>query len=247
MSTTPPPKKVSNKEFQRKTRLVKTRSTSPHYRVNIANLPFLTGTSATKSSAFAAQIQNVLFDLKLHNSKVSSYNEKRTKKKVSRNISDSYSEKSVDISECEQDVILHNLEQDFNNFAELLGSLEAEFSEILEEHFILKKQLELLGVKGSEDLKNKIFTVGSKLKEKASMIVTIRKHLKDQKQLNKKLKQSSITPKLKRVKPAVVNDRHYSRSNSIGMPGLIVKQRKEMLNNVKAFHQELKKDDLSWD
>ena len=250
MSRTPPPKKVSDKEFQRKTqrsRQVRTRSTSPHYRVNIADLPFLTGTSATKSPAFAAQIQNVLFDLKLHNPKVCGYKEKLMKRKVSRKISDSYSEKSDDISEWEQDVLLDNLEENFNNFEGLLANLEAEFSEILEEHCILKKQLELLGEKSSEDLKNKILSVGSKLKEKASMIVTIRKHLKDQKELNKKLKRNSTTPKLKRAKPAIVNDKYYSRSSSIGRPGLIAKQRKEMLKNVKAFHQELKKDDLSWD
>ena len=248
VSRTPPPKKVSDREFQRRARRQsRTRSTSPHYRVNIHDLPFLTGTSATKSPAFAAQIQNVLFDLKLHNPKVCGYKEKVMKRKVARKGSSvSSGEKSDDVSEWEQDVLLDNLEQNFNNFEELLGNLEAEFGEILEEHCILKKQLELLGEKSSDELKSKIVSVGSKLKEKAQMIVTIRKHLKDQKELNKKLKKESVTPKLVRVKPAVVNKRS-TRSNSIGRPGLIAKQRKEMLKNVKAFHQELKKDDLSWD
>ena len=245
ISRTPPPKKVSDREFQRKARRQsRTRSTSPHYRVNIHDLPFLTGTSATKSPAFAAQIQNVLFDLKLHNPKVCGYKEKVMKRKVARKaFSVSSGEKSDDTTEWEQDVLLDNLEQNFNNFEELLGNLEAEFGEILEEHCILKKQLELLGEKSSEELKSKIMSVGSKLKEKAQMIVTIRQHLKDQVELNKKLKKDSVTPK--RVKAAV--ERSYTRSNSIGRPGLIAKQRKEMLKNVKAFHQELKKDDLSWD
>jgi len=214
---------------------------SSHYRLNLADLPFLTGTSTSPSHAFSANIQKIFHDLKHHNSHLcskpgSSKNNKKQQK--------SSSLKTTNAKESwEKKFALEELTKDEEGLVLIIQALQNDFDKLIDEHRIFKKQLtKTADLDAQNFIVEQIKDVEAKMEEKGYMINMLKHH---QQQLNEMVKKSQLY--------LAINDSSNKRPNKVGnkskakKPGAIAKQRQSLLRDVKIFHKVLKKDDLSWE
>ncbi|XP_077969433.1 centrosomal protein of 57 kDa-like [Styela clava] len=184
----PQPQQATRKVVRRPAPQFTRQAGQPHYRLNLADVPFVTGTNPGASHAVAANLQKVLFDLKHHNPiycndiVVSENRMDEGSIEEPSNLpnntrgrpSSAPSQKSMKKKSMKPPLPPSSTEQDLS---ELLVALQDEFGKMTFEHQVLVKQLgETTNGQLKDDLEKELESVVQKMEQKADQIATVRRH-----------------------------------------------------------------------
>jgi len=225
------------------------RTPSPHYRFHPTDLPFLTGTSTSPSHAFAGRVQQLIHDLRSHKRNTCGTHLKKKPRKASAK--PSIKEKHATAKESWEDTMAaEELRNHIDDVQELIEALENEFSQLTDKLCLLRKQLETM----SDDhffssLNEQINEITVSMEQKGHMIVTSKNLRSQLTEMLKKKENLNSRRKLqnKRTNAKTSRSRPPTRDSGSTKPGVVAKQRRDLLRTVDTLHQVLKKDDLSWD
>ena len=213
----------------------------PHYRLNLADIPFVIGTSTSPSHAVSANVQSLLHDLKHHSPLYCNENvlknkkKKRTKKKKVSN-----SDSNVQIK------VLSEADEDLND---LLLTLQDEYGKLTYQYQLLGKQLdETYDKQLHDELLDEQKQVTTKMEQKRDQISTLQRHksliiscTRPKKLVNNTTK-SEIPYKSNKTK----NDVGVLKSSPLKVSGKH-KKNLNLLREVQTVHSALHEKDLLWD
>lgn len=223
----------------------KTSSLPSHYHLNLADIPFVIGTSTSPSHAVSANVQSLLHDLKHHsplycNENVLRKKKKRTNSSKKKSSSSSSSDTSVRLK------VLAGADEDLN---ELLLTLQDEYGKLTYQYQLMGKQIdETYDKQLHDELVNEQKQIVSKMENKRDQIATLQRHkslivnctkpskLKEAKENttnsnNNKAAKRSVTPS--KFSPSRLNDKHRKNLN--------------LLKEVQTVQSALHEKDLLWD
>nr|CAB3230016.1 centrosomal protein of 57 kDa-like [Phallusia mammillata] len=268
----PRPKKSQAKKKKKKPALVAketakpaashSQAGQPHYRLNLADVPFITGKSASPSHSVTANMQKLLHGLKHHSPiycneqflsagakdfssddddiSVSSENEVRGRKAKLKKVSKP--------SATEEDL------------SDLLIALQDEFGKMTFDHQVLAKQISLTHDPTlRQEIEMELDSLVHKMELKGDQISTVRRHRaklqEARRKKKKKLQQQKAVPRRASSVPGgggkarsqVKFGSVHNSPRSAVPAGEIRNRRLALLKDVKSVHSALRKDDLSWD
>ncbi|XP_071136170.1 centrosomal protein of 57 kDa-like isoform X4 [Mytilus edulis] len=220
-----------------------------HYRLNLAEIPFVAGTSLTPSHSVGGNVQRVLALMKSHNMALCS--------ELSDNRSSSPSSGSSNGS-------LNN------DLADLLLQLQDEFGQMSFEHQEISNEInEATDHKVREDLERELEALVSRMEAKSQQISKVRKHQQKLEEKKKKMKKRPNSAKQidsKETTPRTKSScSNYSSGNgevevttTIRTKGSNVgkvqvrphsghKVSLNVLKDMKKLQTTLRKDDLKWE
>ena len=228
------------------------RPTPPlHYRLNLADVPFITGTSTSPSHAVSANMQKLLHDLKQHNPKYC--NEQVMGKKVSSSSDGSSSDPEARRG---RGRTAHYTTSNKEDLQDLLAALQDEFGKMMFEHQVLVKQIsETCDSEVKLDLEQELDALVIKMERKGEQISTVKRHisqLTQKKCYKSKTRRSQSGTITRRAPPAatVCIGTRPSKSSSLSPRNRASEERNRrlaLLKDMRSVRSALRKDDLSWD
>ncbi|KAK6187498.1 hypothetical protein SNE40_005508 [Patella caerulea] len=213
-----------------------------HYRLNLAEIPFVAGKSTGPSHSVGANVQKVISMMKSHNLALCSamYNGHSQR---SPSLSSSSSTNSLD-----------------NDMSEILQQLQDEFGQLSIEHEELVNHInEACDLRVKQDLRRELDCIIRRLETKSQQISKVRAHQQKLAELKKKAKHRrtdvvnrlspqrpySAAPRLTSTKQnnakQPVTNKNISSPRSAGGAALNV------LNDMRKLQTTLRKDDVSWE
>ncbi|XP_060079671.1 centrosomal protein of 57 kDa-like isoform X2 [Ylistrum balloti] len=216
-----------------------------HYRLNLADIPFVAGKSSTPSHSVGANVQRVLSLMKSHNMALCSSADQCDTQRSSSTSSGSSS-----------DGLDHDL-------AELLLQLQDEFGQMSVEHQELSKQInEVTDSRVRDDLERELDSLVGRMESKSQQISKVRKH-QEKLDLKKKKKKSSDHPK-KTQRPKSANTNYTQTTSEVevtttiktkGRGAGLVHVRPSsgrevslgVLKDMRKLQTTLRRDDLHWE
>ncbi|XP_069101741.1 centrosomal protein of 57 kDa-like isoform X3 [Argopecten irradians] len=251
-------KKVKKKKKSASNKKQKTQPAEPeperrrealkHYRLNLADIPFVAGKSSTPSHSVGANVQRVLSLMKSHNMALCS----------SADHCDTHRSSSTS-SGSSSDGLDHDL-------AELLLQLQDEFGQMSVEHQELSKQInEVTDSRIREDLERELDSLVSRMESKSQQISKVRKHQDKVLQLDlkkKKKKSSDYSKKMQRPKSA--NSNYTQTASEVEVTTTIKTKGRgaglvhvrptsgrevslNVLKDMRKLQTTLRRDDLHWE
>lgn len=208
---------------------------SKHYRLNLAEIPFVAGKSLTASHSVGANVQRVLSLMKTHNMALCNG--------LDHQASRSSSSSSID-----------------TDLAELLLQLQDEFGQMSCEHQELSHEIsEATDHQIREDLERELDALVTRMEGKSQQISKIRRH--QNKLDQKKKKKKSVDPSKQRSASAnaychqngevEVTTTIKTRGRSAGVVHVRPSSAREVslnvLKDMKKLQTTLRKDDLTWE
>jgi len=228
----------------------------PHYHLNFADVPFITGTSTSPSHAVSTNMQKLLHDLKQHNPLYcNSHIVHGDKKRLDVDDADTDSDEEQDEiqSGSTKSKSKSRPTSSEKELSELMVALQDEFAKLTFEHQVLTQQVaETHDKDAAKDLHHELSALEQKMEIKGDQIVTVRRHrgrlekarkLKARKKKNgsqMSQKPMSITSREKLHGGFAVQSATRSRPS-------IREHRLHLLRDVKLVHSALHRDDISWD
>ncbi|XP_078340542.1 centrosomal protein of 57 kDa-like isoform X1 [Crassostrea virginica] len=216
---------------------------SKHYRLNLAEIPFVAGKSLTASHSVGANVQRVLSLMKSHNMALCNGQDHRHSRSSSPSSSGSSSSSSID-----------------TDLAELLLQLQDEFGQMSCEHQELSHEIsEATDPQIREDLERELDALVTRMEGKSQQISKIRRHQSklDQK---KKKKKTSDPSRQRSVSANAYSHQNgevevtttiKTRGGSAGMVQVRPTSAREVslnvLKDMKKLQTTLRKDDLTWE
>ncbi|XP_041352086.1 centrosomal protein of 57 kDa-like isoform X2 [Gigantopelta aegis] len=204
-----------------------------HFRVNLAEIPFVAGTSTSASHAVGANVQKVIALMKTHNLALCS---SLTDNGQSGSASSDSSNHSYD-----------------SDLSDLLLQLQDEFGQLSVEHQELVNQInECRDFRLREDLERELQSTVYKLEAKGLQISRIRQH--QQKLQNFKSKKKKISKPVyhhkppdrpKSAHPSFPKTRANVRSSSRERP--LTSRALDVLRDMKKLQTTLRRDDIKWE
>ncbi|XP_005097145.2 centrosomal protein of 57 kDa-like isoform X2 [Aplysia californica] len=258
--TKKPPKKKKKKAaappVKRPTSACRSSEPSRHYRLNLAEIPFVAGKSTTPSHSLGANVQKVLAMMKSHNTALCTNSCHHGSSEGQRSDSPASSTGSSVVS----------TDQELND---LLSQLQDEFGQLSSEHQDLMHQIHSCrDSRLQEQLEQELDVLVSRMEAKGQQIAKVRQH---QQKLDegKKVRPASATAKVgdKAKRPHSAGGRmvstHYNHhqhrsqnghsrpkphncnkpvgNSALGKPALF------MLRDMKKLQTTLRRDDLCWE
>lgn len=215
----------------------------PHYRLNLADVPFITGTSTSPSHAVSANVQKLLYDLKQHNPKLC--NKHMISKKTARSSESSSSDAE---SKRGRPRVSHYSTSNKDDLKDLLVALQDEFGKSMFEHQVLVKQMgETADPEMKQDLKQELQGLVSKMERKGEQISTVKRHIA---QLGrKKTKRSESSAPIRAASPPIVRIGTRISHSSSPRCRLVGERNRRLafLKDMRNVRSALHKEDLSWD
>ncbi|XP_002741169.1 centrosomal protein of 57 kDa-like [Saccoglossus kowalevskii] len=230
-----------------------------HYRLNLAEIPFVAGKSTTPSHSIGANFQNVLAMMKLHNpawcdghAQHYARTPRSAKSAPPRRRRTSISSTSTSDSD----------------LSDLLHALQDEFGQMGFEHQELAKQIqEANDPRIQEDLERELDDLVSRMEAKGEQISRLKRHRETLSEKKKKRQRSRSRPCSGRQRAASVTSPLSSNGEStsgevqvittvktrgrIAQPVTIQqgdgKQSLRMLKDMQTLKTSLRKDDVKWD
>lgn len=215
---------------------------SKHYRLNLAEIPFVAGKSLTASHSVGANVQRVLSLMKTHNMALCNGLDHQASRSSSPS-SGSSSSSSID-----------------TDLAELLLQLQDEFGQMSCEHQELSHEIsEATDPQIREDLERELDALVTRMEGKSQQISKIRRH--QNKLDQKKKKKKSVDPSKQRSASAnaychqngevEVTTTIKTRGRSAGVVHVRPSSAREVslnvLKDMKKLQTTLRKDDLTWE
>ncbi|XP_076801794.1 centrosomal protein of 57 kDa-like [Clavelina lepadiformis] len=232
----------------------------PHYRVNLADIPFVTGTSTSPSHAVSANVQKLLHRLK-HHSPLYCNDQVVCDEIQSSDNNSGDDEPTVNQNKIKLKPASRKLSSTEEDLSDLLVALQDEFGRMTFEHQALAKQMaNTSDDEVSMDLQCELDALVQKMDKKGEQIATVRRHRAQlDKSRRNKLKQSNS-----KAASATVNGRSSSvpcttRKGRIAgrpasattsprqSPGDLRQKRIAFLRDMRTVRSALKENDLSWD
>ncbi|XP_070191448.1 centrosomal protein of 57 kDa-like isoform X2 [Littorina saxatilis] len=228
---------------------------SKHYRLNLAEIPFVAGKATTPSHAVGANVQKVLALMKLHNVNLCS----------SLNNGHSHHHTNGDDSPSVSSSSSASVDQDL---ADLLAQLQDEFGQLSFEHQEYMRQIhEGTDQRVQEDLERELDSLVLKMEAKGQQITKIRQHQQKLEDARRQAKRSSKkSPHVSRPSSASgrmqANHGHTRvrgnvrpKSASRGDCGRdhgyqnkdVTNPALKMLRNMKKLQSGLRRDDVCWE
>ncbi|KAI8791937.1 centrosomal protein of 57 kDa [Biomphalaria glabrata] len=220
-----------------------------HFRLNLAEVPFVAGKSTGPSHSLVANVQKVLSMMKTHNPALCSMYANVDNQLTDSSPSSGSSSASID--------------QDLND---LIKQLQDEYGQLASEsHRLLDEIHTMRDLHAREELEKEYEAVVAKMKSKRDQISKIMKH---QQKLSKVTKEHSTgvkqTERLKRphshpCRPISSLTKHFQKNGSVSShpPAACSKTKASnsapvnpalyMLRDMKKLQTTLRRDDLSWD
>ncbi|XP_061171155.1 centrosomal protein of 57 kDa-like isoform X1 [Saccostrea echinata] len=214
---------------------------SKHYRLNLADIPFVAGKSLTASHSVGANVQRVLSLMKSHNMALCNGMDHHSRS--SSPSSGSSSSGSID-----------------TDLAELLLQLQDEFGQMSCEHQELSHEIsEATDPQIREDLERELDALVTRMESKSQQISKIRRH--QNKIDQKKKKKKTVDPSKRRSASAnayshqngevEVTTTIKTRGRSAGVVHVQPTNAREVslnvLKDMKKLQTTLRKDDLAWE
>uniref|UniRef100_F6ZZG0 Cep57 centrosome localisation domain-containing protein n=1 Tax=Ciona intestinalis TaxID=7719 RepID=F6ZZG0_CIOIN len=224
----------------------------PHYRLNLADVPFIAGTSTSPSHAVSANFQRLLHDLK-HHSPLYCNDNVVSERKISTGSSTTEEEDTRG----RQRVHQSSVEED--DLTDLLVALQDEFGKMTFEHQVLAKQITSTQDRQTKrEFELEMENLVSRMERKGEQISTVRRH---RAQLSENRRNNSGKGKHPTHGVRSTSDpRGFRRPRSANPtsvgnspmaprvpPGEMRKKRLAFLKEMKTVRSNLRKDDLSWD
>ncbi|XP_033739832.1 centrosomal protein of 57 kDa-like isoform X2 [Pecten maximus] len=247
-------KKVKKKKKSASNKKQKTQPVEPeperrrealkHYRLNLADIPFVAGKSSTPSHSVGANVQRVLSLMKSHNMALCSADQCDTQRSSSTSSGSS------------SDGLDHDL-------AELLLQLQDEFGQMSVEHQELSKQInEVTDSRVREDLERELDSLVGRMESKSQQISKVRRH-QDKLDLKKKKKKSSDNSK-KIQRPKSANTNYTQTASEVEVTTTIKTKGRgaglvhvrptsgrevslNVLKDMRKLQTTLRRDDLHWE
>ncbi|XP_078485848.1 centrosomal protein of 57 kDa-like isoform X1 [Ciona intestinalis] len=262
-TNTKPKKKSTKKKKKANTNGVKTKKPTvvkrpaksagqPHYRLNLADVPFIAGTSTSPSHAVSANFQRLLHDLK-HHSPLYCNDVVVSERKISTGSSTA----EEDDTRGRQRGHQSSVEEE--DLTDLLVALQDEFGKMTFEHQVLAKQISSTHDRQTKrELELEMENLVSRMERKGEQISTVRRH---RAQLSENRRNNSGKGKHQTHGVRSTSDpRGFRRPRSANPtsvgnspmaprvpPGEMRKKRLAFLKEMKTVRSNLRKDDLSWD
>jgi len=215
----------------KKVQPVRQTSGQPHYRLNLADVPFLTGTSTSPSHAVSANMQRLLHDLKQHNPVYC--NDQVVQDSSNSSDSDERGRSRVRVSSTEEDL------------RDLLSALQDEFGKMTFEHQILVKQIaETYDNEIEHDLQQDLDALVLRMERKGEQISTVKRHIEQIRKPQVPTTRSCSGP---RVGPVRIGTRFTHSASPRNRPGGVRDRKLALLRDMRAIRTALHHDDLSWD
>ncbi|OWF45927.1 centrosomal protein of 57 kDa-like isoform X2 [Mizuhopecten yessoensis] len=216
-----------------------------HYRLNLADIPFVAGKSSTPSHSVGANVQRVLSLMKSHNMALCSSADQCDTHRSSGTSSGSSS-----------DGLDHDL-------AELLLQLQDEFGQMSVEHQELSKQInEVTDSRVRDDLERELDSLVGRMESKSQQISKVRKHQEKLDLKKKKKKSSDYSKKMQRPKSAntdytqtasevEVTTTIKTKGRGAGLVHVRPSSGREVslnvLKDMRKLQTTLRRDDLHWE
>lgn len=214
-----------------------------HYRLNLADIPFITGKSTTPSHSLAANFQEVLALMKTHNPKLC----QSPRSNLIMSEIDHFTEQPV------------NNKYTVNDLTDLLIQLQDEFGKMSIEHQELSEQINsATDPRLQEDLERELDALVVKMEAKGDQIARLRRHQEKlamkQRHSRKSTSPSTVTSEIpcrdtdyqspdQVVVTTTVQTRGTARITSPGNHHASL----NLYKGLKRIQNTLRKDDVSWD
>lgn len=221
-----------------------------HYRLNLAEIPFVAGTSLAPSHSVGGNVQRVLALMKSHNMALCS---ELSDDRSSSPTSGSSSNGSLD-----------------SDLAELLLQLQDEFGQMSFEHQEISNEInEATDPKVREDLERELEALVSRMEAKSQQISKVRKHQQKVEERKKKMKKRPNSAKIidskeSTPRPKSESSNYSSRNGEVevtttirtkgsGVSSVHVRPKSgrqvslNVLKDMKKLQTTLRKDDLKWE
>ena len=208
----------------------------PHYRLNLADVPFVAGTSTSPSHAVSTNMQRLLHDLKHHNPLYCN-------------------EEVLGGCSCEEKTRpteergrrRKSTEEDLND---LLCALQDEFGKLAFDHQVLSKQVEsTCDREVRNELTLELDALVTRMERKGDQITTVKRHLAQERRHDKRgapVARSCSGPRENTVTLATRLS-HSARSSPRSRPGENREKRLAFLRDMQSIRSALHRDDLSWE
>ncbi|XP_055955009.1 centrosomal protein of 57 kDa isoform X2 [Patella vulgata] len=211
-----------------------------HYRLNLAEIPFVAGKSTGPSHSVGANVQKVISMMKSHNLALCSamYNGHSQR---SPSMSSSSSTNSLD-----------------NDMSEILQQLQDEFGQLSIEHEELVNHIdEASDLRVKQDLRRELDRIIRRLETKSQQISKVRSHQQKLAELKKKGKhrRTDVVNRLSPQRPYSAAPRLTSTkqnntkqtNKNISSPRSAGGAALNVLNDMRKLQTTLRKDDVSWE
>ncbi|XP_046585534.1 centrosomal protein of 57 kDa-like isoform X2 [Haliotis rubra] len=247
-----PTKKKKKKVVPKKTSNNTTRKAEPskHYRLNLAEIPFVAGRATTPSHSVGANVQRVLAWMKTHSTALCSEHYQNGDIPRTESASSSSSSNSLD-----------------NDLSDILLALQDEFGQLSCEHQELVKQInEVADHRAREDMERELDSLIVKMDVKGQQISKVRQHQQKVEDMKRKIKtkKSKDAPPPTRPQSAMASfparrTCDSSHSNSKPKTQCCTSQASrqhtassrqvslDVLKDMKKLQTTLRKDDLCWE
>ena len=207
----------------------------PHYHLNLADVPFITGTSTSPSHAVSANMQRLLHDLKQHNP-VYCNDQVVQESNSSSSDSEDRGRSCVRVSSTEEDL------------RDLLSALQDEFGKMTFEHQVLVKQVaETFDAEIARDLQQDLDALLVRMERKGEQISTVKRHIEQRRKVKKVKTPAARSCSAPRVGPVRIGTRFAHSSSPRNRPGGVRERKLALLRDMRAIRTALHHDDLSWD
>ena len=204
----------------------------PHYRLNLADIPFITGTSTSPSHCVSANMQKLLHDLKQHNPVYCN----------DQVVHEPSSSSSSDSDERGRKRVRASTEEDLRD---LLLALQDEFGKMTFDHQVLVKQItDTYDEEIARDLQQDLDALLVKMERKGEQISTVKRHIEQVRKPKPPAARSCSAP---RVGPVRIGTRFTHSASPRNRPGGERERKLALLRDMRAIRSALHHDDLSWD
>ncbi|XP_071113318.1 centrosomal protein of 57 kDa-like isoform X1 [Haliotis cracherodii] len=237
------PKKTSNHNTRKA-------EPSKHYRLNLAEIPFVAGRATTPSHAVGANVQRVLAWMKTHSTALCQEHYQNGDIPSTESASSSSSSNSLD-----------------NDLSDILLALQDEFGQLSCEHQELVKQInEVADLRAREDMERELDSLIVKMDVKGQQISKVRQHQQKVEDMKRKMKtkKSKDAPSHPRPQSAMASfparrtcESTHSNSNPKTQCCTSRTSRQhtasarqvslDVLKDMKKLQTTLRKDDLCWE
>ncbi|XP_057307543.1 centrosomal protein of 57 kDa-like [Hydractinia symbiolongicarpus] len=204
---------------------------TPHYHLDLANIPFVVGQSTKRSHSLGANIQNVLSIMKSHNKLCNNALDLPLPTQHRKHV------KNTKVTPSDEDI------------NELLVTLQDEFAQLGFEHRELTSQIQQTEETDiSNDLEREVERIVQKMETKGKQIHVIRDHLKKLKELSKSKKKTTSKDQYALYRSPDAGGVGTTNQTKGGEQTVSKKNvNLDMLKKVRKLQTTLRKDDLNWE